>query len=116
MKRFVNAYKTYLDLAILGNAEVVFKEESRKQLALWTIITLRWPALAEYLELHCEQVNDILSGSFSSADENLSELTKEMKAVKEVFDGKKVKVSLDSESLGRLLRIKTSVGGSTVVA
>jgi hypothetical protein len=48
MKRFVNAYALQRDLAILAGLDLVDLHQ-RKQLALWTIVCLRWPILEEYL-------------------------------------------------------------------
>lgn len=45
MKRLVNAYSVNRALAILSRVEI-----EREHLARWTILSLRWPRLSEYLE------------------------------------------------------------------
>ena len=45
MKRFVNTYGVQRAVAILVGAQIGVAE-----LALWTIVSLRWPLLAQYLE------------------------------------------------------------------
>ncbi len=54
MKRLLNAYGIQRSIATLTGVDI----ESR-QLALWTIIVLRWPLLSEYLEDHPEMVKYI---------------------------------------------------------
>jgi len=57
MKRFVNAYALQRDLALLGGLDIM-ETVKRKQLALWTIVSLRWPLVEEYLiELACGQAS-----------------------------------------------------------
>jgi len=51
MKRLVNAYSVNRALAILSENEI-----DRAQLALWTILSLRWPLLSEYLEKFPEKI------------------------------------------------------------
>lgn len=41
MKRFVNAYTFLRDLAVLGGSDVLFDLNARRQLALWSIVSLR---------------------------------------------------------------------------
>jgi hypothetical protein len=45
MKRFVNAYGVQRAVAMLAGINI-----DRRRLALWTVVSLRWPLLAEYLE------------------------------------------------------------------
>jgi len=47
MKRLVNAYSLAMTTRILEQTNNLLLE--RKRLALWTILTLRWPPLAEFL-------------------------------------------------------------------
>lgn len=60
MKRLVNAYTLLRDLAILGGSDLLFdtNTNARKQLALWSIVSLRWPLLKEHLEEHLEENPD----------------------------------------------------------
>jgi hypothetical protein len=46
MKRFINAYGMTRTVDLLSGKEIA----DPTQLALWTIVRLRWPTLAEYLE------------------------------------------------------------------
>ena len=52
MKRFLNTYTA--DVVTLGLEQSFPDPDS---LALWTILRLRWPALAEYLGDHPEMVD-----------------------------------------------------------
>ena len=45
MKRILNAYAVHRDLAILGGLDVLGDPALRGQLALWTILSMRWPLL-----------------------------------------------------------------------
>ena len=49
MKRFLNAYAIQRDLSILAGQNVLAEERRRKKLALWVILSLRWPSLGERL-------------------------------------------------------------------
>jgi hypothetical protein len=49
MKRLVNAYGVYRDMAILSHLDFESNDDGRKQLALWAIVSLRWPLLEELL-------------------------------------------------------------------
>lgn len=54
MKRLVDAYSVNRTLATLAHIDI-----ERDQLALWTILSPRWPQLAEYLEERPEMVEKI---------------------------------------------------------
>lgn len=54
MKRLVNAYSIHRALSILSQVDL-----ERKPLALWTILAMRWPALAELLMKRPELVEKI---------------------------------------------------------
>jgi hypothetical protein len=49
MKRFLNAYAIQRDLSILAGQDILAEERRRKKLALWVILSLRWPGLGERL-------------------------------------------------------------------
>lgn len=55
MKRFVNDYGMTRAAGILEDNLV-----ERDTLALWTLLAIRWPSLAEYLEEHPEAAGDVL--------------------------------------------------------
>lgn len=63
MKRMVNAYgiRRAIDILSGGNTE-------REVLALWTIIELRWPLLAEHLSENPEHIEDIIHGRIPTDD------------------------------------------------
>ncbi|MCH6568979.1 MAG: pentapeptide repeat-containing protein [Acidobacteria bacterium] len=54
MKRFVNAYAFRKAIALLGGGDM-----ETGPLALWTLMELRWPLLADYLTDHPEMVERI---------------------------------------------------------
>ena len=58
MKRLVNAYTLLRDMAVLGGSNVLFDSNTKDQLALWAIVSLRWPLLKEHLEQHLEENPD----------------------------------------------------------
>jgi hypothetical protein len=51
IKRFINAYQLALSFEIVRGRSL-----QRSQLALWTILDLRWPRLADYLVAHPDDV------------------------------------------------------------
>ena len=59
MKRLVNAYGIARAIDILKGGTTV----ERKKLALWSILSLTWPLLAQYLEHHPEKINYINKGN-----------------------------------------------------
>ena len=54
MKRFINAYAFRKAIALLGGGDI-----ETGPLALWTLMELRWPLLADYLSDHPEMVERI---------------------------------------------------------
>lgn len=106
MKRLVNAYRIQRDIAILYGLDT--NDENLKKLVLWTIITLQWPDLAEYLQSNPKEVNEIKEDSFylELLPENvkiiLSNLNEKEK-VHRVLNGKTgdkdIKVFLDEKSI-----------------
>ncbi len=54
MKRFINAYALRKAIALLGGGDI-----ETGPLALWTLMELRWPLLADYLSDHPEMVERI---------------------------------------------------------
>ncbi len=54
MKRFVNAYAFRKAIALLGGCDI-----ETGPLALWTLMELKWPCLADYLTDHPEMVEKI---------------------------------------------------------
>ena len=62
MKLLLNSYGMARATEILGGGEAVRDGSSHEQLALWTIVNLRWPLLAEYLSEHPDEVDAIAGG------------------------------------------------------
>jgi hypothetical protein len=90
MKRLVNTYSVNRALAILSEVEI-----EHDLLALWTILSMRWPRLAEYLEEHPEMVDMIGKQNMSGIPKKLQALFHENDVVN-VVQGKPSKVSLDA--------------------
>lgn len=103
MKRFVNAYIIYQALATMADPDLVTDESKRKQLALWTIISLRWPVLAEYLELNPELLEKVKTGHLGEEEKDIKELVNEAE-VRRLF-ASEVGQSFDQAALLRLLSL-----------
>ncbi|MEU8175545.1 P-loop NTPase fold protein [Microbispora hainanensis] len=58
MKRFVNTYTVLRAVRVLEGSVV-----PTDALALWTLLRIRWPELADHLESHPEAVDQIMEGS-----------------------------------------------------
>lgn len=109
MKRLVMADGVHRDLAILTDlVSQLISEDRRKQLTLWTIVSLRWPSLAEYLEKYPEKVDLIRKPELG--DEELEDIVEDFrplahsKAVKDVLNGEGVGIGLDEEAISIFIR------------
>lgn len=109
MKRLVMTYGVHLDLALLTDLESqLISEDKRKQFVLWTIVSLRWPSLAEYLEKYPEKVDLIRKPELG--DEELEDIVEDFrplahsKAVKDVLNGEGVGIGLDEEAISILIQ------------
>lgn len=69
MKRLVNTYSVNRALATLSHLDI-----KRDRLALWTILSLRWPLLAEFLEQNPDKINDVINNNASGLAEELAKL------------------------------------------
>jgi hypothetical protein len=58
IKRLLNGYGIARDIDLLRGADII----EHKKLALWTIITFRWPSLANYLEEYPDMIKYIGKG------------------------------------------------------
>lgn len=103
MKRLVNAYSVYLALAMLADVQLINNEDKKKRFALWTILSLRWPALAEKLEDDPEILPAILEKNARDLDPDLNALMQD-EEVQRLLHGeaKEVGVALDVETIERL--------------
>lgn len=110
MKRLVNAYAVLRDMTLLAGVNILGDGAQRKQLALWAIVSLRWPVLEEYLEEHPEVIDAISEGRVRDGDapvipeEALQKLI-ESEQVKNVFKGGNVGTSLDSKTVRKIIGI-----------
>jgi hypothetical protein len=86
MKRLVNTYSANRALAFLSEVNI-----ERHQLVLWTILSSRWPQLAEYLEEKPEMLEKIRKQDLADVhDENFKKLLEEP-VVRDVINGVKDK-------------------------
>jgi len=69
MKRLVNMYSSYRALALLADIDI-----EQHPLALWTILSARWPELAAHLEEYPDQIQGIGHQPPENIDESLKEL------------------------------------------
>jgi hypothetical protein len=57
MKRLVNSYGIVRDIEVLNKGSLGDRSEQQRT-ALWVVLQLRWPTLAEYLKRHPEVIQD----------------------------------------------------------
>lgn len=128
MKRLVNAYDIFRALAILIDPTLIETEVKKDQLVLWTIISLRWPILAEYLAKHPNDINkwknESATEEFIPSRPELVQL-KDNQAVRNVFNGtalddtgteKMIVTPLDEESIKKILGLKSSKADEPIMA
>jgi hypothetical protein len=115
MKRLVNAYSIYLALAMLADVQLINSHEKKKRFALWTILSLRWPALAEKLEKDPEILPAILAKTLDGLDPELTQLVQD-EDVQGVLHGeaKDVGVALDTETILRLWGLQANTSTPVV--
>ncbi len=98
MKRFANSYGVQMAMDIMRGGSM-----ETEKLALWTIILLRWPLLAEFLEEHPELVEFI--GNESIPDDripqNLRKLFQDSNII-DVIKGKGIGVMIDEDTIRNL--------------
>ena len=68
MKLIVNAFGVYVNLARVSGI-LDMDEAFLDQVALWTILEIRFPRVAEYLERHPDQVHIFVKDSMSEAEQ-----------------------------------------------
>lgn len=93
MKRLVNTYSVNRALAFLSYIDI-----DRDRLALWSILSLRWPLLSDYLEKNPEMVQAIVQQKLISIPKNLEDLAKDNDVLNTVKGGPKNK-PLDSDTI-----------------
>jgi hypothetical protein len=102
MKRFLNGYGIARDIDLLRGGNII----EGKKLALWTILTIRWPGLAEYLESHPEMVKRIGHPDGIEISDPLQKLFSDQN-VRDVVEGKNIGTSLDDKTISELLELRT---------
>jgi hypothetical protein len=101
MKRLVNAYSVNRALAFLAHIDI-----DRNQLALWTILSLRWPQFADYLEEHPEMVAKIGRQDVNNVPESLRKLFSRAEVIN-VVSGNGVKRALDQNAVEQCARLRS---------
>lgn len=90
MKRLLNSYTVNRASSLIAHIDIDLHE-----LVLWTILTLRWPVLAEYLSEHL----DDLTNEFTSS--------KLPVAIEELLRDEEVKTLLSGGHIQKPLRISS---------
>jgi hypothetical protein len=108
IKRLVTFYGVQRAIAILSDEEIVSDLTKRNQLALWTIVKMRWPLLADYLEEYPQYLENFKKGKTSKAiHADLIDLIKDQE-VMDVLKGKGINAELDADSLKRFTSLKAT--------
>lgn len=68
MKRLVNAYGIAGGIELLNRHSLRWDKHAQHQTALWTILSLRWPRLAEYLAAHPDAAGLIKTDGSAPSD------------------------------------------------
>lgn len=110
MKRLINAYGLARDVELIeSGAQVSADTDAIKQLALWTILRLRWPLFAQYLEHHPADIEKVgTSAKLDRVPEALREAFEEPELIA-VVQGDGVGVSLDTTAVTRIVRGPSSL-------
>ena len=105
MKRLINAYGLARDVELIeSGAQVSTDTAAIKQLALWTILRLRWPLLAEHLEHHPADIEKVgTRPKLNRIPEQLRETFAEPDLLA-VVNGDGVGVTLDAAAVARIAR------------
>jgi KAP family P-loop domain len=106
MKRLVNAYSLARDTLILEQFNNLLLQ--RKRLVLWTILTLRWPPLAECLSKNPKAVEYI-----GSTDENRFKMLEVPESNRKLFKDKGV-ISVVSGKIDEKVNVGVSLDAQTI--
>lgn len=114
IKRLVTFYGVLRAIAILSDEQIISDLSKRNQLALWTIVRMRWPLLADYLEEYPQYLTNFKTGkSNKNIHADVKDLVKDQD-VMDVLSGKGIKdvnginVDLDTEALRRFTSLKAT--------
>ena len=115
MKKLINAYGIQRDLLVLEDPDLLINETRLRQLALWTITSLRWPLLADYLEDHPEAVDTLRAGSIPALGDAPKELERVVRdpTLRAVVQGSEVDpaVQLDQAAVRRFVGLDGAAVG-----
>lgn len=100
MKRLVNTYSVNRALVVLGDADV-----DRDPLALWTILSLQYPQLADYLARKPEAVEQVGEYPPGDVEGDLAALFRDEHVV-DVVEGTPVEGALDESAVARCAAIR----------
>ncbi len=116
MKRLVNAYGIYRALAILSRPHLLYDPDMRDQFVLWTILSMRWPLLQEYLREHPEKVI-LLQGGLTE-DDMPAEIIKLANSpqVRDVLNGGNACTPLSPDALQDFIALAPEVGHAATSA
>ena len=67
MKRLVNAYGIGRGVELMNRRALGWDKEAQHRMALWTILSLRWPRLSEYLAEHPDVASAFANGGAAPA-------------------------------------------------
>ncbi len=109
MKRYINAYNIYKTLAYTVDYELIKTEDDKKCFALWTILSLRWPKLAEMLELEPEMADKLKNKSAKAEKDNKWYEFIDNRDIINVLKGKGIDAELNSKKIERLCKINPIV-------
>ncbi len=106
IKRLVNAYSVALALALMSDAHQLRDEAHRKRFALWIILSLRWPLLAQALRRRPSLCDASDKARAAAWPEELLALWQD-EAVQAVLQGRAegVGVRLDAEAVRLCARL-----------
>jgi hypothetical protein len=102
MKRLVNAYGIARGIETLGGDNLGGDAAAQQQTALWTILSLRWPRLADHLAARPVDVKYV--GGRGRVPETIPEGVRPLfrdQRVIDVVKGKGVDAALDADTVGR---------------
>ncbi len=108
MKRFINAYNIYKTLAYTIDDTLIDSTVKKKQFALWTILSIRWPLLAELLEQDPQKIGEFMKDDADIADSRWLPFIGNHQ-IKSVVAGEGIDVRLDADSIRKLCRINPIV-------
>jgi len=113
VKRFINTYNINKTLAYTVDESLIDTIEKKKQFALWTIVSIRWPLLAEMLEQEPAKVEEIKIGKKNEKVDKWSPFINNQ-LVKNVVSGKSINVELNEDDIKKLCRINPIINSASL--